>query len=275
MKRAEIVKQIREKKSFLCVGLDSDIRKIPSHLMECADPVFEFNKQIIDEVAPYSVALKPNLAFYESQGAEGWRSLERTVLFARENYPELFLIADAKRGDIGNTSALYARAFFDQMQFDAITVAPYMGSDSVSPFLQFDGKWIIVLAVTSNAGADNFQFKQSEGKLLYEWVLHESSKWGNEGNIMYVAGATRPEMFSDIRKIVPGHFLLVPGVGAQGGDLQAVAKYGMTDECGLLVNASRSIIFANGGTDFANAAGIEAKKLQQEMEILLQQKGII
>ncbi len=265
MTRAQLVEQISEKRSFLCVGLDTDIRKIPQHLLKTDDPVFEFNKQIIDATAPWCVAYKPNLAFYEALGADGLRSLEKTLDYIPK---EIFTIADAKRGDIGNTSGLYARAFFEQMSFDSITVAPYMGEDSVRPFLEYHGKWVILLALTSNKGSGDFQELVIEGRLsrLYEEVLRVSRQWGTPENMMYVVGATKAEKLAEIRQLVPDHFLLVPGVGAQGGDLKAVAKYGMNKDCGLLVNSSRVIIYASSGADFAQRAGEEAKKVQEQME---------
>ncbi len=270
MTKQELINNIRRKKSFLCVGLDTDVNKIPEHLFdETNDAVFEFNKQIIDATADLCVAYKPNLAFYESIGLEGWDILERTVEYIRTNYPDQFIIADAKRGDIGNTSAMYARTFFGNMDFDAVTVAPYMGEDSVSPFLTYENKWAIVLALTSNKGAFDFQFMEENGERLFEKVLKTSKTWGNDENMMYVVGATKAEMLTDIRKIIPTHFLLVPGVGAQGGSLQEVAKYGLTDECGLLVNSSRQIIYASSEADFAEKARNEAKKMQLEMETLL------
>lgn len=267
MNKAFLFDQIKQKKSFLCVGLDTDINKIPKHLLDLEDPIFEFNKQIIDATKDLAVAYKPNIAFYEAMGAKGWESLEKTVAYIPE---DVFTIADAKRGDIGNTSALYARAFFENMNFDSVTVAPYMGSDSVKPFLQFKDKWVILLGVTSNEGGKDFQFLESEGKPLYQHVLGKSSEWGDEDNMMYVVGATRPEYLEDIRKTIPDHFLLVPGVGAQGGDLQAVCKYGMNDTCGLLINSTRGIIYASNGEDFADKAREEAMKLQQEMAVLVQ-----
>ncbi len=274
MNKQELIDNIRRKKSFLCVGLDTDINKIPEHLFdETDDAIFEFNKQIIDATADLCVAYKPNLAFYESIGLEGWNVLDRTVEYIRTNYPDQYIIADAKRGDIGNTSAMYARTFFGNMDFDAVTVAPYMGEDSVSPFLTYENKWVILLALTSNKGAFDFQFMQQEdGERLFEKVLKVSKKWGNDENMMYVVGATKAEMLADIRKIIPTHFLLVPGVGAQGGSLQEVAKYGLTDECGLLVNSSRQIIYASSEQDFAEKAREEALKVQQEMEVLLNNK---
>lgn len=267
--------KIKKKKSFLCVGLDSDIAKIPAHLQQVADPVFEFNKAVIDATAGVTIAYKPNIAFYESRGVEGWQSLEKTVTYIRQQYPEIFLIADAKRGDIGNTSQMYAKAFLETLNFDAITVAPYMGEDSVTPFLQYPEKWVILLALTSNKGAFDFQFREDKGVKLYEAVLRKSQEWGDKQNMMYVVGATKAEMLGGIRDIVPDHFLLVPGVGAQGGSLQEVAKYGMNSHCGLIVNSSRGIIFADKTEQFAVRAGEEARKLQGEMEILLKEKGIL
>lgn len=271
----QLFEQIKKKKSFLCVGLDSDLAKIPAHLSGAEDPVFEFNKAIIDATADVTVAYKPNIAFYESRGVEGWLSLEKTVKYIKSHYPEIFTIADAKRGDIGNTSQMYAKAFLQTLDFDSITVAPYMGEDSVTPFLQYEGKWVILLALTSNKGAFDFQFFESEGEKLYEKVLKKSQDWGNAQNMMYVVGATKADMLGDIRKIVPDHFLLVPGVGAQGGSLEEVAKYGMNAHCGLLVNSSRGIIFADKTENFAFRAGEEARKLQQDMERLLKEGKVI
>ena len=278
MNKQQLLENIQKKKSFLCVGLDTDINKIPEHLFdETDDAMFEFNKSIIDATADLCVAYKPNLAFYESIGLEGWDVLERTVDYIREKYPDQFIIADAKRGDIGNTSAMYARTFFGNMNFDAVTVAPYMGEDSVTPFLTYEDKWVILLALTSNKGAYDFQFMEdAESKeRLFEKVLKKSQGWGNDENMMYVVGATKAEMLTDIRKIVPDHFLLVPGVGAQGGSLQEVAKYGLNSSCGLLVNSSRQIIYASSEVDYAEKAREEAKNVQLEMEQLLQQAGII
>ncbi|MGL5682766.1 MAG: orotidine-5'-phosphate decarboxylase [Marinifilaceae bacterium] len=267
----ELFEQIQKKKSFLCVGLDSDIAKLPKHLLACEDPVFEFNKAIIDATADVTIAYKPNIAFYESRGLDGWRSLEKTVNYIRENYPDIFTIADAKRGDIGNTSEMYAKAFLDTLNFDSITVAPYMGEDSVTPFTAYPNKWVILLALTSNKGAFDFQFMEQDGVKLYERVLEKSQEWGDAQNMMYVVGATKAEMLEGIRNIVPNHFLLVPGVGAQGGSLQEVAKYGMNSHCGLIVNSSRGIIFADTTENFAVRAGEEAKILQEEMAELLDQ----
>lgn len=265
MTREELVSQIKKKSSLLCVGLDTDIKKIPPHLLKYDDPIFEFNKQIIDATSEFCVAYKPNLAFYESQGSKGLESLEKTMEYMPK---DVFTIADAKRGDIGNTSSLYARAFFEQMTFDSITVAPYMGEDSVKPFLNYDGKWVILLALTSNKGSKDFQDLKIEGTStkLFEEVLKTSQNWGNIDNMMYVVGATKSEKLKEIREIVPDHFLLVPGVGAQGGSLKEVAKYGMNKDCGLLVNSSRGIIYASADHDFALRAKEEANKLQQEME---------
>lgn len=276
----ELTELIRRKKSFLCVGLDSDFEKIPPHLKGFEDPVFEFNRRIIDATLPFAVAYKPNLAFYESRGIAGMQSLLKTMEYLDQYRNECFTIADAKRGDIGNTSAQYARAFFDKaasgLNFDAVTVAPYMGEDSVSPFLGFSGKWVILLALTSNKGAGDFQFiAGNDGVKLHEHVLRTSQQWGNKENMMYVVGATRAEMLTGVRKIAPDHFLLVPGVGAQGGSLQEVARYGLNGSCGLLVNASRSIIFASKEQDFAQKAGAEAEAMQKEMEEILRTAGII
>lgn len=270
MNRQELIEQIHQKKSFLCVGLDTDIKKIPEHLLADEDPIFAFNKAIIDATAPYCVAYKPNLAFYESNGVKGWISFEKTIDYLNKNYPDHFIIADAKRGDIGNTSAMYARTFFEEMDIDSLTVAPYMGEDSVSPFLAYEGKWVILLALTSNKGSHDFQLTEDpEGERLFEKVLRKSQQWGDKDNMMYVVGATQGRMFEDIRKIVPDHFLLVPGVGAQGGSLEEVCKYGMNADCGLIVNSSRAIIYADKTERFAEVAAEEAKKVQQQMEILL------
>ncbi len=275
MNYTQLFEQIKKKKSFLCVGLDSDVAKLPVHLLKTDDPVFEFNKQIVEATAGVAIAYKPNIAFYESRGVEGWISLEKTVKYIKDRYPEIFLIADAKRGDIGNTSQMYAKAFLQTLDFDAITVAPYMGEDSVTPFVQYAGKWVILLALTSNKGAFDFQFFESQGEKLYEKVLRKSQEWGDRQNMMYVVGATKAEMLGGIRDIVPDHFLLVPGVGAQGGSLEEVAKYGMNSHCGLIVNSSRGIIFADKTENFAVRAGEEARKLQQAMEQLLKEKGIL
>ena len=271
MNREELFENIKRKKSFLCVGLDTDVNKIPEFLFDQEgelDPIFEFNKAIIDATADLCVAYKPNIAFYESLGVQGWDVLERTVEYIRSNYPDQFIIADAKRGDIGNTSAMYARTFFGAMDFDSVTVAPYMGEDSVSPFLTYEGKWVTLLALTSNKGAFDFQFMEDKesGERLFEKVLNTSKKWGDENNMMYVVGATKAEMLSDIRKIIPNHFLLVPGIGAQGGSLEEVVKDGMNGQCGLLVNSSRAILYASSGEDYAAAARQEALKVQKQME---------
>ena len=271
MNSQQLFENIQKKGSFLCVGLDTDIKKIPEFLLDTTDPMFAFNKEIIDATAPYTVAFKPNLAFYESEGLEGWRSLEKTIHYLRENYPDIFLIADAKRGDIGNTSAMYAKAFFGKMEFDAITVAPYMGEDSVKPFLAYKEKWVVLLALTSNKGAFDFQYisDYTTGERLFEKVIRTSLDWGNAENMMYVVGATKAEELSDIRKIVPDHFLLIPGIGAQGGSLKEVAKNGLNKQCGLLVNSSRAIIYASGGQNFAIKAAESAKETRDEMFELL------
>lgn len=266
MNRKELINQIFNKKSFLCVGLDTDIKKIPQHLLSEPDPIFSFNKEIIDATAKYCVAYKPNLAFYESMGVKGLVSFEKTINYLNGVCPNHFIIADAKRGDIGNTSAMYARTFFEEYNLDSLTVAPYMGEDSVKPFLEYDGKWVILLALTSNKGSHDFQLTaDKDGERLFEKVLRVSQKWGNEENMMYVVGATQGKMFEDIRRIVPNHFLLVPGVGAQGGSLQEVCKYGITKDCGLLVNSSRGIIYASQGEDFADVAAKKAQELQEQM----------
>ena len=278
MTKFELFENIRRKKSFLCVGLDTDVTKIPEHLFELSDDaIFEFNKAIIDATADLCVAYKPNLAFYESIGIEGWDILERTVEYIRANYPDQFIIADAKRGDIGNTSAMYATTFFANMDVDSLTIAPYMGEDSVTPFLTYHDKWVTLLALTSNKGAFDFQFiKDAEtGERLFEKVLKKSLEWGTDENMMYVVGATKAEMLTDIRSIVPSHFLLVPGVGAQGGSLQEVAKYGLNDTCGLLVNSSRQIIYASSDEHFATAAREEAKKVQEEMAEILSNRDLL
>ena len=276
MKRNELVENIRRKGSFLCVGLDPDIKKIPQHLLKEENPILTFNKAIIDATAQYAVAYKPNLAFYESLGVEGWIALEETVKYIKEKYPDQFIIADAKRGDIGNTSQLYARSFFEHLDVDAITVAPYMGEDSVTPFLGYEGKWVILLALTSNKGSHDFQLiEDNKGKRLFEYVLETSAKWASSDEMMYVVGATQGAMFQDIRKVSPNSFLLVPGVGAQGGSLEEVAKYGMIDDCGLLVNSSRGIIYASNGEDFAEAAARESEKLALQMRELLKVHNII
>lgn len=266
MNRAKLVENIRKKRSFLCVGLDTDIKKIPQHLLECEEPVFEFNKAIVDATAPYCVAYKPNLAFYESLGVAGQIALEKTIRYIKENYPDQFIIADAKRGDIGNTSKLYARSFFEYLDVDAVTVAPYMGEDSVTPFLGYDEKWVILLALTSNKGSHDFQLTvDTDGRRLFEKVIETSGKWASPDEMMYVVGATQGKMFEDIRRVAPESFLLVPGVGAQGGSLEEVCRYGMISDCGLLVNSSRGIIYASSDKDFAEAAAREAEKLRDQM----------
>ena len=270
MTRQELINQIFTKKSFLCVGLDTDTKKIPQHLLAEEDPIFAFNKQIIDATAPYCVSYKPNLAFSEAFGIKGMVAFEKTVKYLQEHYPNHFIIADAKRGDIGNTSAMYARTFFDEYDIDALTVAPYMGEDSVTPFLGYDGTWVVLLALTSNKGSHDFQLTRDEnGVRLFEQVLKKSQQWGDANNMMYVVGATQGELFTDVRKIAPDHCLLVPGVGAQGGSLSEVCKYAMTKECGLLVNSSRGIIYASSGEDFATVAAQKAKELQEQMAIEL------
>lgn len=271
----KLFENIVAKHSFLCVGLDSDIEKIPSFLMKAKDPVFEFNKRIIDATQEYTVAYKPNVAFYECYGAGGWLSLESTVKYIKSAYPDIFVIADAKRGDIGNTSKMYARAFFENMPFDAVTVVPYMGEDSVKPFLAWPDKWAVILALTSNKGADDFQFHNDDGIKLHERVLTVSKGWGNINNIIYVVGATRAETLQEIRNIIPDHFLLVPGVGAQGGSLEEVARYGMNSNCGLLVNSSRGIIYADNSERFDVVAGEKAKEIQMEMEHYLSGMNLI
>ena len=272
MNRQELISQIKEKQSFLCVGLDTDINKIPAHLLELEDPIFEFNKQIIDATKDLCVAYKPNIAFYESMGPKGWVSLQKTLDYIPN---DIFTIADAKRGDIGNTSNMYARTFFKNMNFDSVTVAPYMGEDSITPFLEFVDKWVIVLSLTSNKGSLDFQkIESKDGKKLFQQVLETSQTWGTDENMMYVVGATRAEQLSEIREIIPNHFLLVPGVGAQGGNLKDVAKYGMNSDCGLLVNSSRGIIYSGNGSDFAEKARIVAQKLQQEMAAILIEAGL-
>lgn len=270
MNRQQLIHQIFTKKTFLCVGLDTDISKIPEHLKNETDPIFAFNKAIIDATAPYCVAYKPNLAFYESYGLKGMMAFEKTIQYLRNYYPTHFIIADAKRGDIGNTSKMYARTFFEEYDLDSVTVAPYMGEDSVKPFLEYNGKWVILLALTSNKGSHDFQLTEDKsGERLFEKVLKKSQEWGTPENLMYVVGATQGRMFEDIRRIAPEHFLLVPGVGAQGGSLQEVCKYGMTKDCGLLVNSSRGIIYAGKGTDFAEAAARKAREMREEMAVEL------
>jgi orotidine-5'-phosphate decarboxylase len=275
MTRQELIQNIKTKRSFLCVGLDTDLKKVPAHLLNEEDPIFAFNKAIIDATAAYCVAYKPNLAFYEAFGVKGLMAFEKTVKYIQENYPDQFIIADAKRGDIGNTSAMYARTFFEEYNLDSVTVAPYMGEDSVTPFLGYDGKWVILLALTSNKGSHDFQLTEStDGEKLFQKVLRKSQEWAGNDQMMYVVGATQGQAFEEIRKIVPDHFLLVPGVGAQGGSLSEVCKYGMTQDCGLLVNSSRAIIYADNTENFAKAAAEAAKAVQQEMEAELNSRGI-
>jgi orotidine-5'-phosphate decarboxylase len=270
MNKEQIFEQIKKKESFLCVGLDTDLKKIPEYLHDYDDPIYEFNKAIIDATSQYCVAFKPNLAFYESEGVYGWQSFEKTVAYIKQRYPDQFIIADAKRGDIGNTSDMYARSFFDRFKVDAVTVAPYMGEDSVKPFLLYPNKWVILLALTSNKGSTDFQLiKDEHGERLFEKVLRLSQTWASDNELMYVVGATQGELFKEVRKIVPNHFLLVPGVGAQGGSLEEVCKYGMNSNCGLLVNSSRAIIYTDNSEDYAHSAGEEAKKLQLEMKEML------
>ena len=269
MNKQQLIEQIQQKKSFLCVGLDTDINKIPQHLLDAEDPVFEFNRQIIDKTAEFAVAYKPNTAFYEVYGAKGWQSLEKTVQYIKANYPEIFIIADAKRGDIGNTSANYAKAFFNTLKVDALTVAPYMGKDSVEPFLGFEDKWVILLALTSNKGSQDFQYLNVGERMLHQQVLQTATTWATSEQMMFVVGATHPEELGEIRKMLPDYFFLVPGVGAQGGDLQTVAKYGLSKDCGLLVNSSRGIIYASNGEDFTERAAEEAQKLQRQMAAVL------
>ena len=286
MTREQLIHQIFEKKTFLCVGLDTDIQKIPQHLLKEDDPLFAFNRAIIDATAPYCVAFKPNLAFYEAHGVQGWTAFERTIHYLNEFYPDHFIIADAKRGDIGNTSKLYARTFFEEMDVDAVTVAPYMGEDSVTPFLDLTPRlsngegdsrnhWVILLALTSNKGSFDFQLTEDKnGERLFEKVIRKSQEWGNDGNIMYVVGATRGEMFKDIRKVAPNAFLLVPGIGAQGGSLEEVCQYGMTEDCGLIVNSSRAIIYADSSERFAEVAAQKAQEVQQQMAVQLKAHNI-
>ena len=277
MNRKELFEHIRQCRSFLCVGLDTDIRKLPAHLMETEDdPVFAFNRAIIDATAPYCVAYKPNLAFYECNGLKGWQSYEKTLKYLHTYYPRHFVIADAKRGDIGNTSQMYARSFFEEQEVDAVTVAPYMGEDSVRPFLGYEDKWVVLLALTSNKGSHDFQLTcDNEGVRLFERVLTASQSWGDASNMMYVVGATQGSLFEDVRRLVPDHFLLVPGIGAQGGSLEEVCRYGMNSECGLLVNSSRAIIFADASPCFAEAAAAKAHEVQAQMEAELKKKDII
>lgn len=267
MERKQLIEQIFTKKSFLCVGLDTDLNKIPKFLLNEEDSIFSFNKAIIDATAPYCVAYKPNLAFYECYGLKGMEAFEKTITYLKEKYPNHFIIADAKRGDIGNTSKMYAQTFFKEYNVDALTIAPYMGEDSVKPFLEYEGKWVILLALTSNKGSHDFQlFEDKDGVRLFERVLSKAQEWGTTENLMFVVGATQGSLFADIRKLAPNSFLLVPGVGAQGGSLQEVCKYGMNKNCGLLVNSSRGIIYASPEANFAEIAGEKAKELQQEME---------
>ena len=274
MTTQQLTAQIRNKKSFLCIGLDVDLTKIPAHLLETEDPIFEFNKAIIDATHDLAVSYKPNTAFYEAYGIKGWQSLQKTIEYINEKYPEIFTIADAKRGDIGNTSTMYAKAFLEDLNFDSVTVAPYMGKDSVEPFLAFENKHTILLALTSNQGAFDFQTLNVDGIPLYKHVLETSKNWKNSENLMYVVGATKAEYFTEIRKIVPDSFLLVPGVGAQGGSLSEVCKYGMNDTIGLLINSSRGIIYASNGIDFAEKAREEALKMQQEMQAILDNNDV-
>lgn len=275
MNRQQLIANIRRKRSFLCVGLDTDLKKIPAHLLDAEDPIFDFNKAIIDATAPYCVAYKPNLAFYECFGVKGWQAYEKTVDYLRTHHPDQFIIADAKRGDIGNTSAMYARTFFGESSVDALTVAPYMGEDSVTPFLDYPDRWVILLALTSNKGSHDFQLiADGEGRPLYEHVLRTSSQWAGADRMMYVVGATQGSLFADIRRIVPDHFLLVPGVGAQGGSLEEVCRYGLNADCGLLVNSSRGIIYADSGKDFARVAEQKAQELQQQMQTILDAAGL-
>ena len=287
MTRKELFENIKKKQSFLCVGLDTDLKKIPEHLLKEEDPIFTFNKAIIDATAPYCVAYKPNLAFYEAFGVKGMIAFEKTVKYLKENYPDQFIIADAKRGDIGNTSKMYARTFFGEYDVDALTVAPYMGEDSVTPFLESltpalskgegatKNHWVILLALTSNKGSFDFQLTEDkDGERLFEKVIRKSQEWGNDENMMYVVGATRGEMFKDIRKVAPKAFLLVPGIGAQGGSLEEVCKYGMIDDCGLLVNSSRAIIYADKTENFATVAADKAKEVQAQMALLVERLEI-
>ena len=276
MTRKELFENIKRKRSFLCVGLDTDIKKIPQHLLSEEEPIFAFNKAIIDATAQYCVAYKPNLAFYESLGVEGWIAFEKTVKYIQANYPDMFIIADAKRGDIGNTSEMYARSFFEHLNIDSVTVAPYMGEDSVKPFLGYDGKWVILLALTSNKGSHDFQLTtDTKGEQLFEKVMRTAQTWATPDEMMFVVGATQGERFTDVRKVAPKSFLLVPGVGAQGGSLQDVCKYGMIEDCGLLVNSSRGVIYVSKGEDFAEAAAQAAESVQKEMEAILKERGIV
>ena len=269
MTTTALIEQIKSKKSFLCIGLDVDLAKVPKHILALEDPIFEFNKSIIDATHDLCVAYKPNTAFYEAYGIKGWQALKKTIDYINEKHPEIFTIADAKRGDIGNTATMYAKAFFEDLNFDSVTVAPYMGRDSVEPFLAFDNKHTILLALTSNDGASDFQLSENDKKPLYQHVLETSKTYKNAENLMYVVGATKAEYFAKIRKIVPDHFLLVPGIGAQGGNLQEVCKYGLNENVGLLINSSRGIIYASEKEDFAEKSRIEAQKIQLEMEQIL------
>ena len=276
MNREQLFENIKRKQSFLCVGLDTDIKKIPQHLLQEEDPIFAFNKVIIDATADLCIAYKPNLAFYECMGVKGWLAFEKTINYIKDNYSDQLVIADAKRGDIGNTSTMYARCFFEEGRVDAVTVAPYMGEDSVKPFLGYEGKWVILLALTSNKGSHDFQLTTDEqGERLFEKVLRKSQEWADADQLMYVVGATQGKAFEDIRNIVPQHFLLVPGVGAQGGSLEEVCKYGMNSQCGLIVNSSRGIIYADNTLGFADAARQSSKDLQQQMSVLLQKNSLI
>ena len=275
MTTQQLVQQIKTKKSFLCIGLDVDLTKMPQHLLKLEDPIFEFNKAIIEATHDLCVSYKPNTAFYEAYGIKGWQSLEKTINYINTNYPDIFTIADAKRGDIGNTSTMYAKAFLEDLNFDSVTVAPYMGKDSVEPFLAFENKHTILLALTSNEGAFDFQTKIIDGEELYKRVIKASKTWKNSHNLMYVVGATKAECFTEIRKIVPDSFLLVPGVGAQGGSLYDVCSYGMNANIGLLINSSRGIIYASAGEDFAEKAREEALKMQKEMEIIMKQNDLL
>jgi len=275
MTKQQLIEQIHKKKSFLCIGLDVNLDKIPKHLLLTEDPIFEFNKAIIDATNQVAIAYKPNTAFYEAYGVKGWTSLQKTIAYLNKNYPKIFTIADAKRGDIGNTSGMYAKAFFENLQFDAITVAPYMGRDSIEPFLAFENKFTILLALTSNIGAYDFQTLKTDNNILYKKVVETSKSWNNAENLMYVVGATKAEFFKEIRKIIPNSFLLVPGIGAQGGSLEEVCTHGLNKEVGLLINSSRSIIYASNENDFAYKAREEATKLQQEMKIILETSEIV
>lgn len=275
MTRQELIEQIKQKRSFLCVGLDTDPRKIPQCVLDLYDPVFEFNRAIIDATAPYCVAYKPNLAFYEAYGLSGMETFVKTIRYLKEHHPHHLIIADAKRGDIGNTSKMYARTFFEEYDVDALTVAPYMGEDSITPFLEYEGRWVVLLALTSNKGSHDFQLTaDAQGERLFERVLRTSQQWATEDNMMYVVGATQGRMFEDVRRVVPRHFLLVPGVGAQGGSLDEVCRYGMNDDCGLLVNSSRGIIYASQDDHFAEVAGNKARELQQQMDLELKRHGL-